>query len=109
MTAEENNAIAKQNNAGAASHILEVDKAGQNVRRLQRRIVKAMQEGRYNKVKVLQRLLTHSHSGRVVAVQQVTQNTGKKTPGVDGETWLTPEKKMRTPPEQAPRYLQKMT
>ena len=98
MTAEENNAIAKQNNAGAASHILEVDKAGQNVRRLQRRIVKAMQEGRYNKVKVLQRLLTHSHSGRVVAVQQVTQNTGKKTPGVDGETWLTPEKKIRAIP-----------
>ena len=77
---------AKDNDAGAASHILEAEKADQNVRRLQARIVKATQEGRWNKVKVLQRLLTHSHSGRVVAVERVTQNKGKKTPGVDGET-----------------------
>ena len=77
---------AKDSDAGAASHILEGEKAQQNVRRLQARIVKAMQEGRFNKVKVLQRLLTHSHSGRVVAVERVTQNQGKKTPGVDGET-----------------------
>ena len=98
MTAEQNDAIAERNNAGAAPHILEADKAEQNVRRLQMRIVKAMQESRFNKVKVLQRLLTHSHSGRVAAVQQVTQNTGKNTPGVDGETWLTPEKKIRAIP-----------
>lgn len=77
---------AEQNEAGAASHLLEVENAEQKVRRLQARIVKATQEGRWNKVKVLQRLLTHSHSGRVVAVERVTQNKGKKTPGVDGET-----------------------
>lgn len=77
---------AEQNQAGAASHIPEAEKARQNVRRLQERIVKATQEGRWNKVKALQRLLTHSHSGRVVAVEQVTQNTGRKTPGVDGAT-----------------------
>ena len=77
---------AKDNDAGAASHTLEAEQAEQNVRRLQARIVKATQEGRWNKVKVLQRLLTHSHSGRVVAVERVTQNKGKKTPGVDGET-----------------------
>lgn len=77
---------AKDNDAGAASHMLEAEKAEQNVRRLQARIVKAMQERKWNKVKVLQRLLTHSHSGRVVAVERVTQNKGKKTPGVDGET-----------------------
>jgi RNA-directed DNA polymerase len=39
-------------------------KVNQHVRRLQARIVKATQEGRWNKVKVLQRLLTHSLSGR---------------------------------------------
>ena len=77
---------AKDNDAGAASHILEAEKAEANVCRLQARIVKATLESRWNKVKVLQRLLTHSHSGRIVAVERVTQNQGKKTPGVDGET-----------------------
>jgi hypothetical protein len=52
-------------------------KAHQNVRRLQVRIVKAMQEGRWGKVKALQRLLTHSFSGRVMAVRRVTENRGK--------------------------------
>ncbi len=35
-----------------------------NVRRLQVRIVKATQEGRWGKVKALQHLLTHSYSGK---------------------------------------------
>jgi RNA-directed DNA polymerase len=65
------------------------------VRRLQARIVKATQAGRWNKVKALQRLLTHSHSGKVLAVRRVTENPGKRTPGLDGETWGTPEKKAR--------------
>ncbi len=61
-------------------------KARKEVRRLQARIVKATQEGRWNKVKALQHLLTHSHSGRLLAVERVTENQGKKTAGVDGET-----------------------
>jgi len=65
------------------------------VRRLQARIVKATQEGRWNKVKALQWLLTHSWSGRMVAVKRVTENQGKKTPGVDKETWSTPEAKLQ--------------
>jgi RNA-directed DNA polymerase len=68
-------------------------KVNQNVRRLQARIVKATQESRWNKVKVLQRLLTHSFSARCLAVKRVTTNQGKKTPGVDGIIWDTPEKK----------------
>jgi RNA-directed DNA polymerase len=56
------------------------------VSRLQARIVKAQEAGRYNKVKVLQRLLTRSQSARVLAVERVTSNDGRKTPGVDGET-----------------------
>jgi retron-type reverse transcriptase len=59
---------------------------GENVRQLQARIVKAQEEGRWNKVKALQYLLTHSYSGKVVAVDRVTTNDGRKTPGVDGET-----------------------
>jgi RNA-directed DNA polymerase len=38
-------------------------------------------------------LLTHSKSGKALAVRRVTENTGKRTPGVDRETWKTPEQK----------------
>jgi RNA-directed DNA polymerase len=64
-----------------------------NVRRLQARIVKAIEEGRWGKVKALQRLLTRSFSGKALAVRRVTENQGKRTPGVDGEIWDTPQKK----------------
>lgn len=47
----------------------------------------------WNKVRVLQRLLTHSFSARCLAVKRVTTDQGKKTPGVDGIIWDTPEKK----------------
>jgi len=67
--------------------------ARRNVRRLQVRIVQATKEGRWGKVKALQRLLTHSYSGKVLAVGRVTENAGKKTAGVDGEIWNTPRKK----------------
>ncbi|KAG0164405.1 hypothetical protein DFQ28_001161 [Apophysomyces sp. BC1034] len=53
------------------------------VRRLQARIVKAIQVGRWNKVKALQWLLTHSFAGKALAVKRVTENQGKNTPGVD--------------------------
>src|SRR5467141_3392653 len=66
-----------------------------NVRRLQVRIVQATKEGMWGKVQALQRLLTHSKSGKVLAVRRVTENTGKKTSGVDGEIWDTPEKKAK--------------
>jgi RNA-directed DNA polymerase len=64
-----------------------------NVRRLQVRIVQATKASRWGKVQALQRLLTHSYSGKVLAVRRVTENNGKKTPGVDNEIWDTPEKK----------------
>jgi RNA-directed DNA polymerase len=68
-------------------------KVNHNVRRLQARIVKAIGEGRWGKVKALQWLLAHSFSGKALAVRRVTENRGKKTPGVDGEVWDTPKKK----------------
>ena len=64
-----------------------------NVRRLQVRIAQATKERRWGKVQALQHLLTHSYSGKVLAVRRVTENTGKKTPGVDKEIWNTSEKK----------------
>ena len=68
-------------------------KAHRNVSRLQARIVKATQAGRWNRVRALQYLLTHSLSGRMMAVRRVTENSGKRTAGVDGQTWETPERK----------------
>ena len=78
---------------GLEWHGIDWSQATQNVRRLQARIVKATREGRWNKVKALQHLLTHSFSGKALAVRRVTENQGKRTPGVDGETWSTPANK----------------
>ena len=67
----------------------------QVVRRLQARIVKAIQAGRWGKVKALQRLLAHSFSGKALAVRRVTENAGKRTSGVDRVLWDTPAGKMK--------------
>lgn len=76
-------------------HSINWAKTNAEVRRLQARIVKAEKEGRHNKVKALQRLLTRSWSGKAIAVRRVTENDGKKTCGVDSQLWDTPEKKMQ--------------
>ena len=65
------------------------------VRRLQTRIVKATKEGKWNKVKALQYLLTRSLSSKSIAVKRVTENQGKRTAGVDKQTWSTPAAKWR--------------
>jgi len=65
------------------------------VKRLQMRIAKATREGNMREVKAFQRLLTRSFSAKALAVKRVTENQGKKTPGVDGETWQTPVAKMK--------------
>jgi RNA-directed DNA polymerase len=58
------------------------------------RIVKAQKEGSHNKVKCLQWLLTRSFYAKASAVKRVTENQGKRTPGVDKELWTTPESKL---------------
>lgn len=74
---------------GDGWHAINWRKVNQNVRRLQARIVKATQEQRWGKVKALQRLLTRSFSGKALAVKRVTENRGKRTPGIDGVIWST--------------------
>ena len=97
MTAEQ---ASTEEAAGASFHAVEdwhaIDwsSVNQNVRRLQARIVKATKEKRWGKVKALQRLLTHSFSGKALAVRRVTENQGKHTPGVDRVVWNTPQKKL---------------
>jgi len=70
-------------------------KAEQEVNRLQVRIVKATQEKKWNTVKRLQYLLTHSFYAKALAVKRVTTNKGKKTAGVDKEIWSTSAIKMK--------------
>jgi RNA-directed DNA polymerase len=74
-------------------HAIDWQKVYRNVRRLQARIVKALREGRWGKVQALVYLLTHSFSGRALAILRVTTNQGATTPGVDGVVWNTPELK----------------
>jgi len=85
--------------AGAASHIftdwhsIAWKTVYEHVRRLQARIVQATKAGKWHKVQALQHLLTHSFSGKALAVRRVTENQGKNTPGVDTVTWKDPESK----------------
>lgn len=64
------------------------------VKKLQLRIAKATREKKFRKVKTLQWLLTHSLSAKLLAVRNVMQNKGSKTPGVDGIIIKTPEEKL---------------
>jgi RNA-directed DNA polymerase len=69
-------------------------KVNQTVRRLQKRIAKATQNGQHRKANALQWLLTHSHHARLLAVKRVVTNKGKNTPGVDRVLWKTPRARM---------------
>ena len=68
---------AKATKAGASPRAAQVwDQANWShieatVKRLQVRIAKATREGRWGKVKALQRLLTRSHGGKMLAVKRV--------------------------------------
>jgi RNA-directed DNA polymerase len=66
-----------------------------DVNRLQSRIAKATIEGKRNKARRLQYLLTHSFSAKAYAVRKVTTNQGKKTSGVDKKLWSTNASKMK--------------
>ncbi|PMN24258.1 group II intron reverse transcriptase/maturase [Vibrio splendidus] len=66
-----------------------------HVLKLQMRIAKATREKKYNKVKSLQWLLTHSRSAKLLAVKRVSQNKGSKTSGIDGVTWNTDVRRMK--------------
>ena len=59
------------------------------------RIAKAIREKRWNKARAVQRFLTHSFYGKLLAVKLVTENDGNKTSGVDGVIWSTPRSKIK--------------
>ena len=65
-----------------------------SVNQLQIRITKAVNKEKWQLVKRLQYLLTHSFYAKLLAIRGVTQNKGTRTAGVDGEKWTTPLAKM---------------
>lgn len=71
------------------------DRARECVRRLQIRIAKAWLNKDYRKVKSLRRLLLKSIYARMLAVNRVTTNKGRKTPGIDGVLWKSPTAKIQ--------------
>ena len=77
---------------GAAAHWSSIDwaKIRRHVSRLQARIVKAVRAGSWHRVRCLQRLLASSFFAKLLAVQRVSSNRGKRTAGVDGIVLETP-------------------
>ncbi len=70
-------------------------KVEKHVNRLQTRIAKAVKDGIWHLVKRLQYLLTHSFYAKLLAIRKVNQNRGKRTAGIDGEIWSSPQSKMK--------------
>jgi RNA-directed DNA polymerase len=71
------------------------EKVEKHVDRLQVRITKAVKEAKWYLVKRLQYMLTHSYYAKLLATRNPTQNKGNRTAGIDGETWSSPETKMK--------------
>ena len=80
---EETSTCASSTSTSSSWNRIDWKKCECRVRKLQVRIAKACNEGRYNKVKSLQRLLVTSFSAKALAVKRVTSNKGKRTSGVD--------------------------
>jgi len=74
---------------------IEWHKVEKHVNRLQVRITKAVTQRKWNLVDRLSYLLTHSYYAKLLAVRKVTQNKGKRTAGIDGIRWKTPEAKIK--------------
>ena len=73
---------------------LPMDKAHSYVNRLQKRLAKAVKEGKHRLARRLQYLITHSFYAKVLAVKKVVENTGSRTTGVDGVKWRLSHEKM---------------
>jgi len=69
------------------------NKVVHRVRSLQSRIVKAVKSGRWNLKKVLQGILSRSYSSKLLSIRRITENSGKRTAGIDGQKWDTPKAK----------------
>ena len=76
-------------NLGTQWNRINWKEAEASINGLQIRIAKATKERKWNLVKRLQYLLTHSFYAKALVVRTVTQNKGRKTAGIDGTIWYT--------------------
>jgi RNA-directed DNA polymerase len=61
------------------------------VQTLRQRIYRATEQGQWNQVRSLMKLMMRSHSNLLLSTRRVTQdNAGRQTAGMDGQTALTP-------------------
>ncbi|WP_171843321.1 reverse transcriptase N-terminal domain-containing protein, partial [Priestia megaterium] len=68
----------------------------QYVTKLRQRIYHAEQQNQRRRVRKLQRLLLRSKANLLLSIRRVTQqNTGKRTPGVDGYTASQPNERIK--------------
>jgi RNA-directed DNA polymerase len=82
--------------AGSTSwHVINWGTVARSVKSLQIRVAKAVAAKQWRKVKRIQWLITHSFASKMLAVKRVTENQGKRTAGIDGETWKTAEDKTK--------------
>ncbi|NEW04360.1 group II intron reverse transcriptase/maturase [Bacillus megaterium] len=68
----------------------------QYVTKLRQRIYRAEQQNQRRRVRKLQRLLLRSKANLLLSIRRVTQqNTGKRTPGIDGYTASQPNERIK--------------
>jgi RNA-directed DNA polymerase len=90
------NATTIQSHEGNGWASIDWTAATRVVQRLQQRIFRASQQGRWRQVRSLQKLLLRSDANLVLSVRQVTQvNDGHATPGVDGRVATTAQARWR--------------
>ena len=54
------------------------------------------ENSKWHLIKRLQYLLTHSFYAKLLSVRTVTKNKGRRTAGIDGAKWITPNSGMNT-------------
>ena len=70
-------------------------KVKKRVKNLRQRIYQKAQNGQWNQVRSLMKLMLGSYSNLLLSVRRVTQeNRGKQTAGMDGQRALTPEERV---------------
>lgn len=94
MTKEPKGSIGAPHESAKNWDSIDWEKVQGELKRMQMRIAKAIRDGKHGRVKSLQWMLTHSFSAKALAVRNVTENRGHRTPGVDGEIWKNKQQKM---------------
>ena len=68
----------------------------ERVKNLRQRIYRATQQGQWNRVRSLKKLMMRSRANLLLSTRRVTQdNKGRKTAGVDGQKATMPGQKMK--------------